>query len=1048
MIATKLFENGRYLTLLVLSVIAVGLTSFNGMARQEDPSITPFVAAVTTYFPGASPARMETLISKPLEDAIREQAEVSEVTSTSTNGVSNILIEVDYTLTRPQIKRVWSELRNKIDKITPFLPEGATQPDFDDDLFTEFVKIVAISASGENDLSPSVLRREAVKFADAAKKVPQTRRIKLFGVPDEEIRVEADSDTLNALGLSVTDVAATIARADSRQPAGRLSDPDASLTIDIEGEFTSLQAVRDTVLLNRQRETSSLTIADIATVSRAESDPPDRVALSNGKRSVLLGVEMKRGNQVDQYSAAFDEFLAGYRDIAPHGLQIDVAYDQSTYTEARLLGVATNILAGIAIVISVLFITLGWRAALVVAVSLPMCTLLSMLVLNYLDVALHQLSLTGLVVAIGLLVDGSIVMTDEIRKHLLEGDDAITAMEKAIGRMTVPLVSATATTVLAFTPMAILQGPSGDFLGSLATCVIVMLISSLLLALTLTPALAGRILPSAIEEGPRWYRTGITMPRLSNAFARSIDWSLANPLASILLAGSIPLLGFISSSTLTQQFFPGTDRDQLYLRVEMPQSVGIESTLAVSRAIDQKLRAESLIRRVDWTVGESPPAFYYNLRSNRQNIPGWAEAMVLTTDENKTDALIRRLQRELDRDFPQAQILVLGIDQGPPVYAPVEVVIYGPDTDTLKQLGDAFRQRLQSLPDITHTKVSISPAAPKIEFIPDTAKLRLVGLQETDIALFINQSLRGVYGGAVLEDTEQIPVRTKLARSETETTTDLRNLLIPIRGVSGQNTTTIPLSALGEFSITPDDSPIGRKNGERINQVQAFLTRGVLPQEALELLQASLKEDPIELPEGYRYTFGGDTEDRGDVINDLIGPLGLVNALLLATIMLTFNSWRLTALSYSVVFGAFGLSFLALAIFRYPLGILALIGVIGSIGVSINAAIIIITSFQQSKAASAGDKVAMRDQVLGSSRHIVSTTLTTFGGFLPLILEGSQFWPPFAMAIAGGVLLSTIVSFYFVPAAYVLLGSPADNRIERAEQKAQQRKARKEAALA
>ena len=177
----------------------------------------------------------------------------------------------------------------------------------------------------------------------------------------------------------------------------------------------------------------------------------------------------------------------------------------------------------------------------------------------------------------------------------------------------------------------------------------------------------------------------------------------------------------------------------------MPQSVGIESTMAVSRAIDQKLRAEPLIRRVDWTVGESPPAFYYNLRSNRQNIPGWAEAMVLTTDENKTDALIRRLQRELDRDFPQAQILVLGIDQGPPVDAPVEVVIYGPDTDTLKQLGDAFRQRLQSLPDITHTKVSISPAAPKIEFTPDTAKLRLVGLQETDIALFINQSLRGLW---------------------------------------------------------------------------------------------------------------------------------------------------------------------------------------------------------------------------------------------------------------------------------------------------------------
>jgi multidrug efflux pump subunit AcrB len=243
----------------------------------------------------------------------------------------------------------------------------------------------------------------------------------------------------------------------------------------------------------------------------------------------------------------------------------------------------------------------------------------------------------------------------------------------------------------------------------------------------------------------------------------------------------------------------------------------------------------------------------------------------------------------------------------------------------------------------------------------------------------------------------------------------------------------VPLSALGGLNIVPDDAPIGRRGGERINQIQAFLTRGVLPEEALKLLRKSLNEDPIPLPNGYRYSFGGDSGERADVVNDLIGPVGLVMSLLLATIMLTFNSWRLTALAFGVVICAFGLSFLALALFRYPLGIMALVGVVGSIGVAINACIIILTSFQQSPAAASGDKEAMRDEVIDSSRHIISTTLTTFGGFLPLILEGSKFWPPFAMAIAGGVLLSTIISFYLVPPAYVLLGSPRDNRIERAQ---------------
>ena len=185
-----------------------------------------------------------------------------------------------------------------------------------------------------------------------------------------------------------------------------------------------------------------------------------------------------------------------------------------------------------------------------------------------------------------------------------------------------------------------------------------------------------------------------------------------------------------------------------------------------------------------------------------------------------------------------------------------------------------------------------------------------------------------------------------------------------------------------------------------------------------------------------RYNFGGDSADRADVVNDLMGPAGLVLSLLLATIMLTFNSWRLSLLTAGVVVCAFGLSFLTLALFRYPLGIMALVGVLGSIGVSVNACIIILTSFQQSPAAASGNRVAMRDEVLDSSRHIISTTLTTFGGFLPLILEGSQFWPPFAMAIAGGVVLSTIIIFYLVPSAYVLLGAPQDSRIERAQLKA------------
>ena len=309
-------------------------------------------------------------------------------------------------------------------------------------------------------------------------------------------------------------------------------------------------------------------------------------------------------------------------------------------------------------------------------------------------------------------------------------------------------------------------------------------------------------------------------------------------------------------------------------------------------------------------------------------------------------------------------------------------------------------------------------------FRVDEEKLRLANLQLMDAAVTLNDSLQGRVSGEVLEGTERMPVRVRLNEEHWGTADSISNLRLPLAtaaGFSGTSMTGIPFSAISTPSLTPAQSPITRLNGERLNTVQGYLTRGVLPQEALDLLSADLEQDPIPLPDGYRYSFGGDTEERAKVIDILMAPIGLILAALVATIVITFNSWRLSGVAVLVCVCSMGLFILSLALFGYPFGVLSLLGVIGSIGVSINAAIIIITALQAHESASRGNLFAVRTVVMDSSRHIVSTTVTTFGGFLPLILEGSQFWPPFAMAIAGGVLLSTIISFFLVPPMYVLV---------------------------
>ncbi len=1030
MLARLLFQNSRYFFLLVLVVAMVGASGLRTLGRQEDPTITNLKAKVTTFFPGANPARVEALVTRPLEDEVREIAEVTEVTSTSGTGVSSVVIEVRDTLSDADIERVWTEIRDAVGDAAAAFPPGVLEPEFDNDLIVANTRIVALRPVGNQDVPIAVLKRVAEDFADRVRNFAGTQLVTLHGAPQEEVRVEISERAMMARGLTMEEITGALAAADAKLSSGRAIGVNNDLLIEVAGDFESLDRIR-TVTVRAGQEGRTIRIADIAEVYKAEVSPPPSMALVEGRRGILVAIAMQEGLQVDVWSRRLDQLIEDYRAAAPAGISIETSYDQSGYTETRLQEVATNLLVGIALVILVLLLTLGWRAAVVVAAVLPLCSLISIAVMYYVDLPIHQMSVTGLVVALGLLVDGSIVMTDEIRKQLVRGVPPGEAISDAVRRLRMPLFSSTATTVLAFMPMVILPGPAGDFLGSIAKAVVIMLTASFALALIVTPVLAAWLLPAGLEApGRRWWDAGMDSGRAGRALGSALDWSLRNPLGSVALALVLPVTGFLAFPTLTAQFFPGTDRDQLYLQVKLPDGRSMEDTLRVVRAMNETLADFDLIRRVDWMLGESAPDFYYNMTATHRGESSWAEALVLTHDAKQTDDLIRTLQKHLDESYPAARTVVRGIDQGPPVDAPLEIELFGPNLDTLRSLGEAYRQRIDRIGVVTHSTTSLVAGAPKLVFDLDENKLRLAQLDLSDVSRTLDAALRGSIGGEVLEDTERLPVRARLDERGWATPDQIASLRIALPDASNDNSLpAVALSTLGSFRLQPDRSPISRKNGERVNTVQAYITRGVLPEEALKVLLADLQANPIPLPRGYRYAIGGSSDERASVVNNILAPFGLVLALLIATVVITFNSWRLTGVAFLVCICSFGLSFLSLAIFRYPFGVQAVIGVIGSVGVSINAAIIIMTALQIDERALRGDLAAMRRVVMDSSRHIVSTTITTFGGFLPLILEGGHFWPPFAMAIAGGVLLSTIVSFFLVPPMFLMANRKAPQHI-------------------
>ena len=1012
---TLFFRNPR-LVILALAVIAVaGLSALLTLGRQEDPSITGTQAGVTTLFPGADPARIEALITRPLENELRTIAEVMTLSSTSAAGISSIDVELIETIDPAAIPEVWSRVRDKVAAVP--LPPGALDPEVETGGEGAYAAILALLPKGDTAPASAVLGRHAQELAERLRTLTGAKSVDVWGLPAEEVLVALDPARTAALGLSPAEVATAVAAGDAKARAGRLTGPGTEAVLDLAGDISGLDRVRD-IVLREGSDGSVLRVGDVAEVTRGPRPPGDALAMVDGRAAVLIGVRIEEGLRVDLWMEGLKAKVAAFADTLPASLEVRQVFDQAVYTADRMSEVAVNMAIGTALVIAVLFLTLGARAALVVALVLPLVTLATLGTMRFIGLPLHQMSVTGLIVALGLLVDAAIVMTDEVQKRLSEGQDRRQAVAAAVRRLAVPLLASTLTTVLSFVPMILLPGGAGDFISAIAIAVVLMLSWSLIVALTITPALAGWWLSARGGAGLR-------LGALTRGFAVLIQLSLANPLRSVLLALVLPVMGFLAMPMLVPQFFPGVDRNQFHVEVELPVGTGLETTRALVERIDSALKADARITGTVWVAGESAPAFYYNIVGNRQNAPEYAHGLVTTTSPAATAALLGPLQADLSEAFPQARVLVRGLVQGPPVDAPVELRLVGQDVQALRRAGDDIRTILLSVPALTQVRTQMEGTAPEVRVDVDEAAARLLGLSLGDVSAQLQAALEGVTGGALLEGTEELPVRVRLGEDIRGDLSRIATLPILPAGAAARATQgalpQVPLSALATLTLVPSETAISRRNGDRVNTVQAFVAPGVLAQAAQAQAEAALAQAGFVLPPGVTLEIGGDADERSQTVANLMASIGLIVTLSVATVVLSFNSFRLSAITFAVAGLSAGLSILALAIFDHPFGITAVIGVIGSIGVSVNAAIIVLSALQEDPRAAAGDRAAMTEVVMGSTRHILSTTLTTVGGFLPLILAGGGFWPPFAMAVAGGVALSTVLAFAFTPQMFALV---------------------------
>lgn len=1012
-----LVENGRLISLVIALLLVAGLGAISSLPRMEDPDITNRFASVITHYPGASAERVEALVTEVLESELRRLEELKLVQSTSRPGISVIQLELKDSVL--ETAPVWSRARDMISDAKGLLPTSAQNAILDDKVGYANTAILGVAWRGEGAVRTDMLNRYAKELQSRLRLLNGTNFVKLYGQPTEEILVQLDGHKVNQLQLSPKQIAQILHNADAKVAAGEINNNNFRALVEVSGELDSMARVRE-VPLKVTSTGQIIRLGDIASISRQPKMPATSIALIEQQQGVMVAARMLNNTRVDLWlekvRLVVDEMQAGI----PANIEIEWLFDQEHYTTDRLSGLVGSLLLGFVIILAVLMLTLGLRNAVIVSLSLPLTALFTLACMKYIGLPIHQMSVTGLVVALGIMVDNAIVIVDAISQRRQQGQDRIRAVKETLQHLWLPLAGSTITTMLAFAPIVLMPGAAGEFVGGIAISVMFALLGSFIISHTIIAGLAGRF--GVDGKGTRWYHHGIKLPLMSNTFRRSLSFALSRPLLSAVVIGILPVMGFIAAGKMTEQFFPPSDRDMFQIEIYLAPHVSVDNTRIQVELMDKALRETDGITRIDWVIGGNAPSFYYNLLQRQQGASHYAQAMVKVSDFDTANKLIPQLQKSLDIDFPQAQVIVRKLEQGPPFNAPVELRIFGPNLDQLKLLGEQVRKVLSDTTDVIHTRATLSAGAPKVWLQVNEDASLMSGLSLTDIAKQVEMATTGINGGSILEQTESLPIRVRLHDSTREEQTKLSGLML----VSG-NGNGIPLSAISSNKIEVSRGAIPRRDGQRVNTIEAYITSGVLPQEVLN--RAKDKLDAIALPGGYRIEVGGESAKRNEAVGNLMSNLVLVVTLLFATVVLSFNSFRLTAIILFSAMQSAGLGLLAVYTFGYPFGFTVIIGLLGLMGLAINAAIVILAELEEVPAARDGDSHVIVDLVTSCGRHIGSTTITTIGGFLPLIIAGGGFWPPFAIAIAGGTLLTTLLSLVWVPTMYHLIMRPKKNTI-------------------
>ncbi|MFG1240597.1 efflux RND transporter permease subunit [Xanthobacter autotrophicus DSM 597] len=984
----------------MIAFILAGAFSYLKLGREEDPAFTIKTMVIQAQWPGASAKDVTRQVTDRIEKKLEELESLDYTKSITVPGQTTIFVNLRATTKARDVPPTWVLVRNMIGDIKGSFPQGVVGPNFNDRFGDVFGNIYAFTSDG---LSQRELRDQVEDVRAKVLTVPSVGRVEVIGAQDEVIYLEFSTRKLAALGLDQRAILSSLQAQNAITPSGVLQAGPERVSVRVNGQFTSDESLK---AINLRINDRFFPLTDVATITRGYVDPPISLFRFNGEPAIGLAIGMKAGANLLEFGEALKAQMAKIEADLPIGVGVHLVSDQPQIVEEAVGGFTRALLEAVIIVLAISFVSLGMRAGLVVAISIPLVLAITFLVMASSGISLQRISLGALIIALGLLVDDAMIAVEMMVARLEAGDTLRKAATHVYTSTAFPMLTGTLVTVAGFIPIGLNNSNAGEFTFTLFVVIAVSLIVSWVVAVLFTPLLGVTILPATMKSHHD------KMGRFSRLFSRVLDLCMRRRWITIAVTILVFLVSVVGMGFVQQQFFPSSDRNELVVDWNLPQNASIAETSAQMARFEQEaLKDNPGLDHWSTYVGTGAPRFVLTFDVQPSDV-SFGQTVIVTKDLEARDRLKAELQDYLKATFPGTDAFVHLLDIGPPVGRPVQFRVSGPDIASVRAQALELAVVVRRNPHLGNVVFDwMEPARViKVDVMQD--KARQLGVTSEDIAATMNSVLDGASITQVRDDIYLVNVMARANAGERHSLETLRNLQL-----TGSGTQPVPLAAVATLRYELEQPTIWRRSRLPTITLKAGILDATQPNTVVEQLKPEIAAFNAKLPAGYHVAIGGAVEESGKSQAPILAVMPLMLFIMAAILMLQLQSFQRLVIVFAVAPLAVIGVVAALLPSGAPLGFVAILGVLALIGILIRNSVILIVQIEHLRGEGCPPWEAVVEATENRMRPILLTAAAASLGLIPI--AGEVFWGPMAYAMMGGIIVGTVLTLLFLPALYV-----------------------------